>query len=226
QFFEHAPAVLVVFELVEAGAGGGEEDDVAGSGRFGSLFDCHLEGTGTQDVGGARDLRFDFFGGGADGVHALGALAEQRREHGVVAALVLAAEDHVQIGGERFQGFDGGVNVGGLGVVVVIHAGDGGDVLQPVLDRLEFPDRAANAAGLAGDDHADAGGGQHVFQIVRAFQRDFVNRQDGGLAAVVAMDDLAVAHERTLLHFFSAAEPAELRANALGHAGAVGVIGV
>src|SRR5581483_2104733 len=118
QFFEHAPAVLVVFELVEAGAGGGEEDDVAGSGRFGSLFDCHLEGTGTQDVGGARDLRFDFFGGGADGVHALGALAEQGREHGVAASMVLPSGDHVEFGGKSFPGFAGAVTVGVLGSVV------------------------------------------------------------------------------------------------------------
>ena len=58
----------------------------------------------------------------ADGVDALHALAKQRSQQSVVAAFVLASQDQVDACGKRLQRFDGGIHVGGLGVVVIIHA--------------------------------------------------------------------------------------------------------
>ena len=47
--FEHLPAVLVALELVEAGAGGGQQDDVSGL-RDGVRFaDGIFEGLGVDD---------------------------------------------------------------------------------------------------------------------------------------------------------------------------------
>ena len=82
-------------------------------------------------------LRFDLRRRRADRVDALHPLAQQIVEHGVVAAFVFAAENQVDVRGERFQRFDRRIDVGGFGVVVVVDAADGGDKFQPVLDRLE-----------------------------------------------------------------------------------------
>ena len=47
--------------------------------------------------------------------------SSKRIQHGVVAALVFAAEDQVNAAGERFERLDGGIDVRGLGVVVVLR---------------------------------------------------------------------------------------------------------
>ena len=46
---------------------------------------------------GSFDLRLDFRGRRADGVNPFHALAQQIVQHGVVAALVLAAENQVDV---------------------------------------------------------------------------------------------------------------------------------
>ena len=77
QFFEDAAAMFVAFELVEAGAGGGEQDDVAGMGGGGDGADGLVEGFAGVDRDDSAQLRLDFGGGGADGVDGADACAEQ-----------------------------------------------------------------------------------------------------------------------------------------------------
>jgi len=101
------------------------------------------------DFGGALNLGFDFGGGGSNGVDALDAGAEEIVEDGIVAALVFAAENQVNVAGERFEGLDGGIDVGGFGIVVVIDAGDFGDEFEAVLYGLEISDSVANLFGRA-----------------------------------------------------------------------------
>ena len=79
------------------------------------------------DFGSALNVGFDFGGSGSDGVDALDAGAEETVQDGVVAALVFASENEVNVGRKRFERFDGGVDVGGFGIVVVIDAGDFGE---------------------------------------------------------------------------------------------------
>ena len=91
-----------------------------------------------------RKLRLDLLRGRADGVDGLDARAEQIGELGVVGVLVFAAEDEVNAAGECGDGLGGGVDVGGLGVVVEFDAVDGGDVFEAMLDGLEILDGRAN----------------------------------------------------------------------------------
>jgi hypothetical protein len=58
--------MLVILKLVEAGAGGGKEDDVAALGSVRGNFDCAFDSFRALDRYAAGDLIFDFFGGGAD----------------------------------------------------------------------------------------------------------------------------------------------------------------
>ena len=66
ELFEHAATVFVIFELVEAGAGGREQHDIAG--LCGARCDFHgaLNRAGTFDGDATGDLAFDFLRGGAD----------------------------------------------------------------------------------------------------------------------------------------------------------------
>ena len=110
--------MLVVLELVEAGAGWGQQDDVAGYGRYTGLADGVLQSLGMHDLG--FNLGFDFRRRSADRIDALDPLSKQFIEDGVVATFVLAAEDEVNVRGKRFQSLDGRIDVGGLGIVVVV----------------------------------------------------------------------------------------------------------
>ena len=95
-FFKDFAPVLIVTELVEAGAGRGQQHDVSdGSGRRGAsqrsfkrlrVVDFH-----------AFDLGLDLFRGRADGIDALDPLPQQFVELGVVAVFVLAAQNQVDV---------------------------------------------------------------------------------------------------------------------------------
>src|SRR5271157_2381714 len=145
--------MFVVLELIEAGAGGGEKNDVAGDGGLGCALDGIFQSFRVLDFGSALNLRFDFGGCGPDGVNPLHSGAQQVVEDRVVAALVLAAEDQVNVGREGFESLDSGVDVGRLGVVVVVDAGDFGDKFQAMFDGLEILNGLADLFGLAADQH-------------------------------------------------------------------------
>ena len=104
--------------------------------------------------------------------------AMQRLQLAVVAVLVPAAEDEVNVGRKRLQRLDRRIHVGGLGIVVVLHAAQRGHVLQAMLHGAKILDRAANRRRLHSGGHADGDGGQHVLHVVRALQRNLGERHD------------------------------------------------
>src|SRR5271165_2995921 len=152
-FLEYFSAVFVVAELVETGTGRSEQHDIARLGSLGRVLDSGFQSFGVIDFGASAfrgdNLRFDLGGGGPDGVNALHALPEQIVQDGVVAAFVLATENEVDVGGERFDCLDGGVDIRCLGIVVIFHSANRTCVFQPVLDRFEVMNRFADAVGLA-----------------------------------------------------------------------------
>src|SRR5208337_3318869 len=119
--FEHSAAVLVALELIEAGAGWSQKNDIARRGGFTGAPDGVFQSFRMFHFGSTLNLRFDLGGRGPYRVHALHSLPQQVAEHGVVAALILAAENQVQmrrnVRRERFQRLDRGVNVRGFRVV-------------------------------------------------------------------------------------------------------------
>lgn len=203
-------------ELVEGGAGGGEEDGVAGLGFGGGGLEGVAQGFGVADgdVGWERggQLTLDLFGGGTDGVDGSGALAEEWGEGGIVAALVFAAEDEVDAAVEGEQGLLGGVDVGGLAVVVVINAADVADELQAVLDGLEGLHGLADGFGGDAGEACGGDGGEDVFDVVRAAQVDVGEGEDRfGCAGFGGEEDDAVAvDEGALFDAADAAEPEDL----------------
>src|ERR1700719_1321394 len=148
--------MLVVLELIEAGAGRGEQNDVSGGGVLSGLSDGCAERPRSYHLHHSVQLALDLFGRRTNGVNSLDALVEQGRELGVVGVLVLAAEDEVDVAGEGLQGLEGGVDVSGLGVVVEVDAVDGADELEAVLDGIEAGDGGAD--DLGGDAGAARGG--------------------------------------------------------------------
>src|SRR5271157_6119214 len=95
--FEHSAAVFVALELIEAGAGRSKQNDVSGHGGFAGAPDGVFQSFRMFDFGNTLNLRFDFGGCSSYGVHALHSLSQQLMEHGVVAALILATENQVNV---------------------------------------------------------------------------------------------------------------------------------
>src|ERR1017187_5858503 len=143
QVFEYPSAVFVAVKLIEAGAGWSQQHNIARTGRFASPLDRGLQRPGACDLSSLR-LRLDFCGGCANGIDPLHSLLEQRIQHTVVAALVLAAKNEVDAAGKRLQRLDGRVNIGGFGIVVILDATDRSPELQAMLYRLELGNRAPN----------------------------------------------------------------------------------
>ena len=124
----------------------------------------------------AAQLRLDFVRGRADGVDGAHPFAQQRRKRRVVGALVFAAENQVNAAGKRRNRFGGGVDVGGLRVVVELDAVDGGNKFQAMLDSLKILDGAGDRrrAGHAGQPRC-ADRSQHILHVVLAFERNLAD---------------------------------------------------
>src|SRR5664280_779038 len=129
QIFENPSAVLVAVKLIEAGASWSQQHYIARTGRFTRALYCGLERPDACDLSPSR-LRLDFCGGCANGIEALHSLFEQRIQHTVVAALVLAAKNEVDATGKRLQRLDGRIHIGGFGIVVILDATDRSHELQ------------------------------------------------------------------------------------------------
>src|ERR1700681_261926 len=111
RLFEHSAAMFVALELIKAGTSWSEKNHVASHRRFAGAPDSVFQSFRMVDFGGALNLRFDLGASGPDGVHALHPLPQQFMEQGIVAALILAPENQVQmrmiVRRERFQRLDG-----------------------------------------------------------------------------------------------------------------------
>src|ERR1700687_1728515 len=90
EVFEAPSTVFVTVKLIEAGTGRSQQHYIAGTGGLASALDRGLKRPHACDLGSLR-LRLDLGGRRTDGVHALHPLLEQRIQHAVIAALVLAA---------------------------------------------------------------------------------------------------------------------------------------
>src|SRR5271155_2517103 len=159
QVFEDAAAVFVVFKLIQAGAGGREQNGVAGLGDlFGAVHGAFERFYKFQSYA-AGDVAGDFVGGAANQQGANGTLAQLLAEGAVVAVFVFAAENDNYAAGEGFQGFQGGVHIGGFGVVVILNAGEFRHEFQAVIYSGERFYRRGDGSGRhAGEFRGGHGG--------------------------------------------------------------------
>src|ERR1017187_4242346 len=181
--------MFVADELIEAGTGGRQQYDVSRDCRFAGAAHCVVYRAGTDDMRSFY-LGLNLLRGRADGVKPLHSLFQKGIERAVVAALVLAAENEVNSSGKRFQRLDGCIDIGRLGVVVVLNATNTRDIFQPVLDRFEIRNSTANVSRIDACEHARAYSRQHVLDVVRALQRNFTDVHDGLFAVSVAPDNI------------------------------------
>ena len=80
--------------------------------------------------------------------------------------------------GEGGDGLGGGVDVGGLGVVVELDAVDGGDEFEAMLDGLEVFNGGADGVGRGSGEAGGADRGEDIFHVVLALERDSGERHD------------------------------------------------
>jgi len=170
--------MLIAGELIEAGTGRRQQHNVAFGRQIRGLANGRLQRLGAGNRDRCADLRFDLCRSCTDCVHTFYALCDQQLQFAVVAALVLAAEDEVNVGWERFQRLDRRINIGSLGIVVVLHPAQRGNVFKAVLDGSEILDGTSYRHWLNSGGHADGNGSQHVLHVVRTLQSNFFNRHD------------------------------------------------
>src|SRR5580658_1906975 len=207
RLFEHSTAMFVALELIEAGAGRSKKDNVARRSRFAGASDSVFERFRMIDFSSTPNLRLDLGRRGSDGVHALHALPQQLIEHAVVAALIPAAENEVNIRRERFQRLDRRIHIRGLGVIVVINASDPPHELQPVLDGFESPNSMPDLFGLTTDEAPDGNTREHIFQVVRTFELHFRQGHDLALVAAVTEVNMSAADKGSSFNLLLSAEP-------------------
>ena len=136
QFFEDPAPVLIILELVETGAGGSEQDNIAGRAPSEACRTADSIVPDETTFFGPRICDSIFLCCGADRVHAFDPLTEQIVQDGVIAAFIFAAENQVDVAGKGFQRLDRGINVGGFGIVVEINAIARSPRIQAMLDGL------------------------------------------------------------------------------------------
>src|SRR5271166_6674511 len=172
KFLEDATALLVVFKLVVAGAGGSEHHHFAGARGRGCGGDGFVEGFTGVDGDNAAQILLDFGRRDADGIDGNDALAQQIGKHGVGRAFVLSAQNEMYAATEGRDSFGGGVHVGGFGVVVELDAVSRGHVFEAVLDGTEIFDCATNYIDRNAGQTGGNDSGQHILDVVRAFERN------------------------------------------------------
>ena len=177
-------------------------------------------------LAGSLSLRFDLLRRRPDRVDAFCARAQQRIEHCVITAFVFSAENNVQIRRERFERFDGGVNVCRFGIVVV---GDAIRWSQRYSRRCSTALNSLTAREhlrLASCEHGDRNRRQHIFHVVRAFRLMSFSRQDFLFAPPSAKRCLPPRTKAPLPARSSSAEPINLRSHFRGKFHAGRVVGV
>src|SRR5208337_1186267 len=173
ELLEDPSALLVILELVEAGAGRGQNHDISGLRGVRGDFHRAVQRGGAFYGHAAGDLLFNFVRSRANQERKNGFFSERLLQEGVVAALVFPAQNNQDAPEKSVQGLQGGVHVGGLRIVVVAHAGDFRNEFQPVLHAREAANCLRNGGCIHTRQARRGHGGQHIFNVVRARQRNF-----------------------------------------------------
>src|SRR5258708_40225633 len=126
--------MLKIFELIETRARRGEQYRVAAAGAGISLFDRHIDGPATNQRDRAAQLRLDLSCRRADQQRRVRLRLEGLREQGVIAVLVLAAENDPQAAGKSMDRLQRRVDVGRLRVVVPRDSAEVAHEFEPMLD--------------------------------------------------------------------------------------------
>src|SRR4029079_11908181 len=169
---ERLAPVLVVAELVEAGAGRREQEGLARTGGRGSGMNRGVEGAGPlEGDAGAVEGGGDRVGRLADQVGALDRRGcDRAREAREVGALERSAEDEVHPARERGERLDRGVGVRGLGVVHILDAAGVRHRLEPGRQRREIAQRPVDAVGSGAGGSGGGSGDERVLEVVVAAQ--------------------------------------------------------
>jgi hypothetical protein len=132
----------------------------------------------------------------------------------------------VNAGIEGGDGLHGGVDVGGLGVVVVFDAVDGGDVFEAMLDGVEVFDGLANRLRWSTGKPSGADGGENVLDVVRALEGDFAEGRMGSMGAsgAFAEDQVSILEPCTLRHRILNGKPVDPGARVLFRFGCADVV--
>ena len=211
ELLKDASAMLVTLKLVEARAGGSQQDRVAGLRAFGGDFHGARHGARPLHGNDAAELRFDLVRGAADQQHHARVPPQRVAQNGVVAALVLAAENHQHISGEGVQRLERGVHVGGFGIVEIFHAGNRGDELNPVLHSREAAHALRDRGGLDSHQLRGCGRGQNIFNVVISAQSDIRAAKKNGFRTVAPENNFVITKETAAGNSFPPAEPEHLR---------------
>src|SRR6202021_221021 len=102
---KNLPALLIILELIEARTSRRQQHHIAWLRHSVRLAECVLQGL-CVDHFNILNLRFDLRRRRPDRVHTLHPLPQQIIEHSVVAALVLAANNEMDVPGKRLQRLD------------------------------------------------------------------------------------------------------------------------
>src|SRR5262249_21257622 len=172
EVLKHPAAVLVVLKLIEAGTSRRQQDDITGASDLRGALDSPLERLSLVDGDATCDLRLDFRCGRSDQQRKDAFFAQKRLKRRVVAALISAPENDENAAGESIQRFQRGVDIRGLGVVVIAHASDLADKFETMLDTRESAHSSRNRAWFSSSQTRGRSGSEDVLQIVRTRNGD------------------------------------------------------
>src|ERR1051325_4851051 len=144
ELLEHTATMLVIFELIEAGASRREQNDIAGLRGPRSNFDGALDRSRAFDGDASLNLLFDFFGRGTDEQCKDRLLAKRGLQNRVVAALVFPAENNKNAAGKSVERLERRVDVGRFRIVVIADAVVLRYTLEPMFDTSERADSFCN----------------------------------------------------------------------------------
>ena len=175
--FELFAAVFHVLEQVERGAAGRKEYGVSALCQPTAGGDAvgHAVGVGYGDAVGLGERIEGFVELGVVGAQIdEGATFAPHEvvEGGVVVALVKTADNEHGGGGLRVERHEAGIDVGGLGVVDIVHAVEVAHAFQTVFHAGEIGKAAGEGLDIDTGGEGGEGGGLAVAEIVLAGKRE------------------------------------------------------
>src|SRR5258708_3311762 len=211
ELFEDTATLLVVLELVEAGAGRGQEHQIAGPRRVRGNFHGALNRPSALDGHAASNLLFNFFGCRADQQGENGLFTQRPLQQRVIAAFVFPAKNDQDSPGKSIQGLQRGIDVGRFRIVVMPHAADFRDELEAMLDACERAHSFCDSGGTGPGEARRHYGRKDVLNVVCARERNLLETQYRLFPAVMAKNNLVFPHESALGHALLPAEPVHVR---------------